>query len=132
MSVPRPTPITAAARFLIVSASAPVISLPLQVSLALKDGQWLELRAHLWRQAAQRQFHAGVQRLLTVVGIPVMQRRHEFAHGGRGGTHASAGDLARQQHQGTGMPAHRLDQIGDVLRCAGSLGWGVTPSCAMT
>jgi hypothetical protein len=47
-----------------------------------------------------------------------MQRCHEFAHCGRGGTHAAAGDLTRQQHQGTGMPAHRLDQIGDVLRRA--------------
>jgi len=28
---------------------------------ALKDCQWLELCSHLWCQAAQRQFHAGVQ-----------------------------------------------------------------------
>jgi len=38
-----------------------------------------------------------------------MQHYHKVAHRGCGGTHALASDLTRQQYQGTGMPAHRLD-----------------------
>ena len=72
-----------------------------EVDPALKDSQWLELRAHLWRQATQRQFHAGVQGLLTVVRIPVIAHTVMSSHTSAGHFapaapgHGDAGPLPR-------------------------------------
>jgi hypothetical protein len=73
------------------------------------------LVAHVLREAAQREFEAGVEGVLAVVGVFAVEVGEDEAEVLCRGTDAAVGEFAGEEDEGAGVAVYGFDEFGDLF-----------------
>jgi hypothetical protein len=82
----------------------------------VEDGQRFELVAHVLREAAQREFEAGVEGVLAVAWVFAVEVGEDEAEVLCRGTDAAVGEFAGEEDESAGVAVYGFDEFNNFLR----------------